>query len=297
MKIIDPHFHLWDLARHAYPWLSTGPSTGVFGDNTAIRKTYLLPDFIAETKDFTVEKTVHVEAAITDRQSVQETAWLQDIAGNPFSKGLPNGIVGFCDLSATDAHDVLDAHCTFRNMRGIRQILNTSDDARLRFTETDYMALDSWNAGFAGLAPRRLSFDLQIYPHQMADAAALAQRFPETQIVLNHTGMPHDHSAAGFADWSRGMEALAGCANVVVKISGLGMMVHDWTVDAIRPYVTETIDIFGAHRCMFASNFPVDGMYSSFDTLWSAYRDIVAGRPAAEQDALFRTTAERVYRI
>jgi predicted TIM-barrel fold metal-dependent hydrolase len=297
MNIVDPHFHLWDLAKFSYPWLSTGPSTGVFGNNAEIRKPYLLADFTSETQDFTIEKAVHVEAAINDRQTVQETEWLQHIADNSAAQGMPNGIVGYCDLSAPNVQTMLDRHCGCRNMRGIRQILNTSDEDRLRFTAIDFMNMESWNQGFSGLAQRQLSFDLQIYPHQMPDAAALARRFSETQIVLNHTGMPHDHSSAGFSKWRGGMELLAGCANVSVKISGLGMMFHDWTTELIRPFVRETIEIFGAKRCMFASNFPVDGMYSSFDTLWAAYRDIVADRPIADQEALFRTTAERIYRI
>lgn len=297
MNIVDPHFHIWDLERLSYPWLTTGASTGVFGDNSSIRKTYLRPDFMAEGSEFKIKKAVHVEAAVSEKQAIRETEWLQIIADDPIAQGLPNAIVGFCDLSAPMAPDVLDAHCAHGNVRGIRQILNTSDDDRLRFTSIDYLNMESWNLGFSELGPRQLSFDLQIYPHQMADAAALARRFSDTRIVLNHTGMPHDLSVDGFAEWRNGMESLADCANVSVKISGLGMMFHDWTQDLIRPFVHQTIEMFGSRRCMFASNFPVDGMYSSYDTLWSAFRDIVADRSSADHMALFQETAERIYRI
>ncbi len=75
------------------------------------------------------------------------------------------------------------------------------------------------------------------------------------------------------------------------------MMFHNWTEAMIRPYVRETIHLFGTERCMFASNFPVDGMYSSFDFLWSAYRNIVSDMSIGDQERLFRATAERIYRL
>ena len=93
------------------------------------------------------------------------------------------------------------------------------------------------------------------------------------------------------------MEMLAACPNVAVKISGLGMMFHDWTVQTIRPFVIDTITIFGVERSMFASNFPVDGMYSSYDVLWNAYLDIVRDLPADDLACLFHDTAERIYRL
>jgi predicted TIM-barrel fold metal-dependent hydrolase len=93
------------------------------------------------------------------------------------------------------------------------------------------------------------------------------------------------------------MRMLAGCPNVCAKISGLGMIDHDWTVESLRPYALETIDAFGVERAMFASNFPVDGLYGTYADLWSAYERIVADMSSTERDALFRANAERVYRI
>jgi predicted TIM-barrel fold metal-dependent hydrolase len=93
------------------------------------------------------------------------------------------------------------------------------------------------------------------------------------------------------------MRALADCPNVAVKISGLGMVMHDWSVDRIRPFVLETIDIFGTHRCIFASNFPVDRLFSDYATLWSAFDEITAGFSEDERRALFHDNATRLYRL
>ena len=85
--------------------------------------------------------------------------------------------------------------------------------------------------------------------------------------------------------------------NTSVKISGLGMVDWQWSVDSIRPLVLETIDIFGPERCMFASNFPVDRLFGSFDETYAAFETIVAGFSEAEQHAMFAENARRIYRL
>ena len=130
------------------------------------------------------------------------------------------------------------------------------------------------------------------------EAQALARAHPDTVIVLNHAGMFADRDrVAGWATWRDGIAALAACENVAVKISGLGMLDHAWTVESIRPYTLEIIDRFGTARVMFASNFPVDRLYSDYSTLWRAYLAVVAGASEAEKAQLFRRNAERIYMI
>jgi predicted TIM-barrel fold metal-dependent hydrolase len=297
MKIVDPHFHVWDLASHRYPWLDAPGDGGVNGDYRAICQSYLMSDYRAESARFQVVKSVHVQAEIDVADPVAETRWLQGVADDPASGGMPNGIVAFCNLADANAAAVLEANAAYGNLRGIRHLLNTSPDPRLAFTPTDWLNDPAWIKGYALLAKHDLSFDLQIYAHQMADAARLARAHPETRMILNHTGMPHDVSPDGIAAWRDGMRALAACENTAVKISGLGMMNHRWTTDSIRPFVLDAIGIFGPDRACFASNFPVDGLYGSFDDLWQAFVDITTGASADENSRLFRTTAETLYRI
>jgi predicted TIM-barrel fold metal-dependent hydrolase len=155
-----------------------------------------------------------------------------------------------------------------------------------------------WQRGFKLLRNYGLSFDLQIYPAQMPEATAVARENPETPLILNHTGMFVDRSSiAGWRAWRDGMRTLAACPNVSVKISGLGMLDHHWTVESLRPYVLETIDTFGAEQCMFASNFPVDRLYSTYSAVWKAFAEIVSGASETEKSALFRENAQRIYRI
>jgi predicted TIM-barrel fold metal-dependent hydrolase len=109
--------------------------------------------------------------------------------------------------------------------------------------------------------------------------------------------MPIERERGGLDVWQRGLAALARIPHVSIKISGLGMVDHRWTVDSIRPLVRYTIETFGAGRCMFASNFPVDSLKSDFNTLYDAFKAIVSDYPVAEQRKLFHDNAVRIYRL
>jgi predicted TIM-barrel fold metal-dependent hydrolase len=156
----------------------------------------------------------------------------------------------------------------------------------------------TWRKNFALLKRYSLSFDLQLYPSQMKEAAELAQEHADTQFIVNHAGMFVDRSSVeGFRAWREGLRALAACPNVAVKISGLAMFDHQWSVESFRPYVLETIDAFGCERAMFASNFPVDRLFAAYEGLWNAYASIVKDLRDTEKEALFKSNAERIYRI
>ncbi|NGY04251.1 amidohydrolase family protein [Solimonas terrae] len=293
MKVVDPHVHLWDLDAVALPWLMPA-GEAYSGDNRRLPRRFLPADLIAQARadDIELLKLVNVEANPAD--PLAETRWLQTLADDG---GFPQAIVAAIDFSQPDAAARLAAHAQSANLRGVRQILNVHADPRYDYVGRHYMTESAWRTQFGTLALLNLSFDLQIYPSQAPLAAELAARHPQIAFIVNHAGMCVDRDARGRREWRDGLRALAACANVSIKISGLAMFDHDWTVDSLRPYVLETIDAFGAARCMFASNFPIDGLHSSCGALWHAYADIVAGASSAERHALFVGNAERCYRI
>ena len=297
MQIVDPHIHLWDLSTHRYPWLDK-PGVNFLGDYASIARTHLPADFLAEAAPIEVVKVVHIDAGHDPSDPLSETIWLQGLADDPQGPGLPQAIVAAANLSQPGVEALLAAHAERPNMRGIRQILNVHPDPVYDYVTRHYMDDPVWRRNFRLLAKYGLSFDLQIYPSQMKAAAELARENPQTSFILNHAGMFVDRDRVdAYVLWRDGMRLLAGCDNVSVKISGLGMLDHAWTVESLRPYALESIDAFGPHRSMFASNFPVDRLFSSYEALWNAYAAIVGGASAAERDALFRTNAERIYRI
>ncbi len=291
-KIIDAHHHLWDLDHgYAYPWLQDKPAgEGMLGDLSSVARTYLPADYLADSASYEVVKSVHIEAVPLD--PLAETRWLTGLG-----TAIPTGIVGHVDLNAGDAEAIIAGHAVFPAMRGVRQIVNWHANPAVTFTPRDLLADSGWQRGYGLLRKYGLSFDMQLYAGQMREAYELARRHPDTLIVVNHAGMPIDRDPDGIAAWRDGMRMLAQADNVVAKISGLGMVEHNWTIDSIRPFVLGTIDAFGTERTMFGSNFPVDRLYSSFDRVYSAFETIVTGFTEAEQDRLFRGNAERWYRL
>jgi predicted TIM-barrel fold metal-dependent hydrolase len=298
LQIVDAHMHLWDLARIPYPWLTPPLPVGITGDVSPIAKTYLLDDYLRDAVGkelrLNVTKVVHVEAGADPAASIAETRWLQEMGD---SRGYPHAIVAHAELNSPNVDALLAEHATNRNVRGVRQILNWHSDPRKTYTPRDLLADPSWQRGFALLRRYGFSFDLQIYPSQMREAARLASRHPDTMIILNHTGMPVDRDEAGLEMWRTGMLTLSQRPNVAVKISGLGMLDWHWTADSLRPFVLQTIELFGPDRCMFASNFPVDRLFGPFERQYAAYSMLVADYSAGERSNLFATNAERLYRI
>ena len=296
---IDTHHHLWDLENNPYPWLQEGIDHFV-GDYSPIRKSFLIADFLKGADGLPLRKSVHVQAEWDhNADPIGETAWLQKVADSPASRGMPNAIIGYANLADPKVEDVISRHAQHRNWRGIRHMLNWSDDKpNFRFAKRgDLMRDPQWRKGYRLLAKYNGSFDLQVWPWQLADGAKLAKDIPEVPVILNHTGMPKDWDKQGVEQWRKGMRAIASAPNISVKISALGMMKKDWTTADIRPFVLDTVEIIGADRCMFASNFPVDKLFSDYATLWNAYDEITQGFTAGERAKLFHDNAEKYYRI
>lgn len=294
IPLIDPHHHLWDISNNYYPWLNDGPKPSAFGDYSAIIDDYLIDNFLDDAKNQNLVKSVHLDVGYDPSDPVGETRWLQDIADR---RGFPHGIVGYADLSKPDVSDLLDAHMEFPNFRGIRQSMNYHHDSSKTYQDRPEVSrTPEWRRGFKELAKCNLSFDLQIYYPQMDEFCGLAKDFPDTQIILNHTGMQVD-GEGHFDAWRSGMKKLAAAENVACKISGLGMGDFNWTPLTIRPYVEAAIEIFDVDRCMFASNFPVDKLFSSYDDIFDAFKEITKDYTYSERRKLFHDNAERYYRI
>ena len=291
--IVDAHQHFWDPERNYHPWLRDDPPIPFrYGDYRPIRRRYLPPDYRADAMPYVVEGSVYVETEWDPRDPIGETRYVGTLIRE---HGLPSVVVAQAWLDAPDAADVLARQASFPFVRSVRHKPRANPapgDSRPGGT-TDA----AWRRGYAELARNNLRFDLQTPWWHLHEAAALARDFPDTPIVLNHTGLPADRSASGLDGWKRAMAALAACPNVAVKISGIGQRDRPWTVDANRGIVRTVIDLFGVPRCMFASNFPVDSLCATFRTIFDGFRAIVADCAPDEQDALFRGNARRIYAI
>jgi predicted TIM-barrel fold metal-dependent hydrolase len=273
LPIIDAHQHFWDLTRNYLPWLVDEPPIPFrYGNYAPLKRNYMPQGYGQDTHGFKVVGTVFVETEWDPRDPVGETRWIHDVA---MEHGLPSAVVAHANLAAADVADILTQQACYPLVRGIRdkpRAASTPD--RVVLGAPGSMDDQVWRRGYALLSAHGLSFDLQTPWWHLEEATRLNADFPNTMIILNHTGLPADRSAEGLAAWRQAMERFARAPNVAVKISGLGEPGVLWSADRNRNIVLTTINIFGPERCMLASNFPVDGLVGDFATIYAGFIEI-----------------------
>jgi len=294
--IVDPHQHFWDLSRNYYPWLcDPKPIPFRYGDYTALRRNYLPPDYLRDAGALSIVKTVHEDALWEPSDPAGEGRWLEQIAQD---YGYPHACIGSALFARGDIEQVLAAHAKVKLTRGVRNFPSAAaKPGEARRGEPGSMDDPKWRSGYALLEKYRFSFDVQTPWWHLDALAELARDFPSIQIVIVHTALPVDRSDEGLAAWRAALETAAGEPNVAIKISGLGRPGLPWTLTANGAIIRDTINIFGPERCMFASNFPVDGLTGSFQMIFGGFRAAVSNRPIEERRMLFHDNAVRIYRL
>lgn len=293
-RIVDAHHHLWDLNACNYPWLMARGVERFFGDPAPIQKNYLIDDLRSDAGDYELDASVHIQVGVAEGDELKETEWLQTVAKD---FGLPSAIVAYCALDHLNAAKQIAAQLRHQQVRGIRQIVGRSAEEDAVSGSGQLLDSQIWRENLEMLGELGLSFDLQLTPSQVPRVIEALANAPDTQIALCHCGSPWDQSDTGLQSWRDGLRILAELPNVYCKISGLGMFDHEWTVDSIRPLVESCVEIFGAKRCMFGSNFPVDKLHASYTKVWRAFEAITAGLGEQDQAQLFGETARAFYAV
>ncbi|HEY1981169.1 MAG TPA: amidohydrolase family protein [Xanthobacteraceae bacterium] len=289
--IIDAHHHVWRQADQ--PWLNGPMVPRIFGPYEALRRDYPIGEYLDDIKNSGVVASVYVQTNWAPERCVEEVAWVESTAE---AHGFPHAIVGFADLAEPALPATLNAMQLYPRLKGVRQQLHWHQNPAYRFApRPDVMADEDWRQGFAQLSPRGLLFELQVFTSQMAAGADLARAFPGTTFVLEHVGMLEDLSDTGRAAWRAGMRKLADCPNVYVKLSALGTFVHRATLADIQPIIRDAVTLFGAARCLWGSNFPIEKLWTDYATLVGIVREAVSEFPAGEQRQILSETAARLY--
>ena len=282
LRIVDAHAHFWDPARTDwYPYLSGGLNLGM-GDVSGMARRFDVATYRAESGPWNVVSWVNVAAA-TGIHSVAETI---DLDRRAELDGHPDAIVGGLPPTESVAETIalVDEQLAARRLRGVRPMNPSAPPV----PHDDVLR---------ALVERNLVFDLLARPDQLEDAARRLAAHPDLVVVVEHTGWPRSGDDHERAIWAAGIEALAAAGeHVHCKLSGLAVPLGAMTADAFRPWLEHAISAFGTRRCLFASNFPVDGLAGSLEQLWSAYDEVTAGLSDQDREQLFATNAERVYR-
>ncbi|MEV6771559.1 amidohydrolase family protein [Nocardia sp. NPDC051030] len=301
------------------------------GDPTPFVHPYLPADYREDAGDVPVEAIVHIEVEWTGKgrlAQAEETRW---VASLPFGIDTPalGAIIGAADPAAPGFAELLDAHRSASPLfRGIRTRVEHHPDPDVRGHKKPPGALTSpkFLDGFAALAERKLSFEAWVYSQQLPEVTGLAERYPDATIVLNHlatpagifgpvgkyTGRNPGERRELFLRWRDDLSALATHPNVVAKVSGLMMPILGHPLpprgeptpvpvllDRIAPMLEHALDVFGADRLLWGSNFPVDKPITSIGNAAEAVATALTDHGADEKalDQVFRTTAQRVYGV
>ena len=313
IPIIDPHHHIWNQAGN--PYSIDDLSADVASGHQVIATVFVQAHY--------GYRTAGPEAlrCVGETERIEEAANAAQRNDDKFK--LCAGIVGFADLTlGRRVGEVLDAHrkaapVRFRGVRhGVARDPHFPNGIVLRPAPPNMLADPEFRAGLTMLAEYGLSFDAMLYHCQIKELAAMAQAIPELPIVLDHFGCiigvgPYvGREQDTFRTWRDDIRLLAESPNVSIKLGGMGMIIcgarfHERALppssrelaDAWRPYVETCIEAFGAERCMFESNFPVDKAMFSYPVLWNAFKRLTAGASASDKAALLHATAARFYKL
>jgi len=299
MKILDAHHHIWIPEQSSpdlgYGWLRDIGAIKPFGDPTAIQRDYTWAEYVEEPKRHNIDASVYVQVDGAIADPVAETRWVQSVIDRPANRFR---IVGLVDLTGSHAQAHIEAQVAFESFKGVRQIISFLDDRpQLSFAAEHLLRNSKWTDQFALIADHGLSFDLQLYPEQMAEAAEFFSQFPNVPIVIDHAGSPYDQTKDGMLRWQEGLAVISQLNNVSIKLSGFGMFDKHWDSTSIQPMIDVLLTLFGPERMMFGSNFPVDKLMADFDdTVDRVLKCIEYGGDAAVV-SVFGQTACRFYRF
>jgi predicted TIM-barrel fold metal-dependent hydrolase len=292
--VVDAQHHLY--RQNDIPWLQPGAATRLHGDHFGLARDFLAAEFLRDVRPHGVIKSVHMTANRGVAAAVEETRWLQSVADE---HGFPHAFVVQADLTDEGVEGLLKKHLEFPNVRGVRHQLQwESHPHRQSASRPDLCNTPEFRRGFKILETLGLHFELQAFASQAKFTSELARDFPSVRFIVIHAGLLTDPSSQPVVDqWRAGLAALAASPNVWIKISGLGMFTRALAPIVMRQTIRDAIQIFGAERTIYAANFPLEKLWTSYADLFGAYRKILGEYSLSDQRKIFHDNAIAFYRI
>jgi L-fuconolactonase len=272
---IDSHQHFWSVERGDYGWLT--PEQGV------LYRDFGPADLEPLNRAAGVQRSVLVQAA----PSRAETRFLLDIARDTTWIG---GVVGWVDMAAADAPDLLEDLARDARLRGIRPMIQDIPDV-------DWMLGEGLEPAFRALVELDLAFDALVRPVHLPNLLRLLERHSELRVVVDHGAKPS--IAQGLIEpWASDLARIANETGTFCKLSGLVTEAGaDWTPESLEPYMDRLLEYFGPERLMWGSDWPVVNLargHASWRELSEGY---LSRLPASARDAILGGNAARFYQL
>jgi len=252
-----------------------------------IARSFAIDDLIVEADEARLDGTIVV-------QTVADSAETEEVLDRAMTTPLVRGVIGWVDVSSAAVGDDLDRLAALPGsdaLIGIRSLAQFEPDP-------GWLARRDVIAGLRAVAQRGLTFDLLVLPHQIAAACVAARAVPEARFVLDHLGKPAI-ARQMHEPWDSAIADLASCANVYAKISGLFTEADwsRWQRHDFQPYVDTALQLFGADRLMFGSDWPVCTLAASYAQVVDTTEQLLSTLTTAERAAVFGRTARRAYSL
>ncbi len=276
MKVVDAHQHFWNLDRFRYDWMSP--------DNTVLYRNYLPQDLKPLMDAAAVDACVFVQAT----QDPAEAKWVLELAHTyPFIAG----IVGWVDITATEVGATLDDLMRDPKFKGVRHLVQDEPDDQ-------WMLRPDVNRGIAEIVKRGLAYDLLVFPRHLPFVPAFLEQHPQGRFVIDHLAKPPIKSG-DIASWAEDMARIAAYPNVYGKLSGMVTEAdtEHWSPDDLRPYVQTMLELFGAQRLMFGSDWPVCRLAAEYVEVKDALLTALSPIESDDLAAILGGTATEFYRL
>ncbi len=270
---LDAHQHFWSYDAAQYPWIPPG---------SPLHRSWLPDDLAVLQKPLGFDGSIAVQA----RQVVEESDWLLGLADHHEAV---KGVVGWVDLRADRVEDDLERLAKHPKFVGVRHVVQEEPD-------DDFMLGQEFQRGISKLAAYGLTYDILIYPKQLAAAIRLAENFPAQPFVLDHIAKPLIKAGA-LEPWATQLRRLAHLPNVHCKVSGMLTEADHraWTPEQFRPYLDVVFEAFGPSRLMYGSDWPVCLFAGSYEQSFRLVDDYTRSLTEAERAGLFGGNAAAFY--
>lgn len=292
IPIVDAHHHFWDPVENYHPWLRDEPMIPFrYGDYSSLRTRFMHEEYDRCARHWNVVGSVTMEGEWDPANPHGEALWMQALHEQT---GKPSAHVAQAWLDRDDFSEILKRYERMAFVKSVRHKPRSNPQPG---GAAGGMCDQAFRDGFRRLADHGLMFDLQTPWWHLHEAVELAILRPEVPIILNHCGLPSDRTENGLALWRKALEDFASVPQTFIKISGIGLSGVPWRLEDNQKIIDFCIATFGAERSMFASNFPVDQLCGSFDTIYGGYLKAAARYSPETQQLLFAGTACRVYQL
>jgi L-fuconolactonase len=274
--IIDSHQHFWQVGRFDYPWMTS--------DVGVLYRDYLPPTLEPILERNGVAKTVLVQAS----DSMAESRWLLSLAdAHPFIAG----VVGWVDLASPEVQQQLDELTMHQKFKGVRHLVESE-------SADNWLAQPAVLRGLQQLASSGTSYDLLVHTRHLKHVRTVAETCPDLSLVIDHAAKP-PIARGEIKEWAQELRPVAAYKNIHCKLSGLVTEANHngWQVDDLRPFVECALELFGADRLMFGSDYPVCLVAASYDRVLESFQEILKDLSAEEQKQIFAGNASKFYRL